>query len=211
MESRDWIDISRGLSEEIAVWPGDTPFSRKWTMSLQEGGACNTSTLNLSAHTGTHVDSPAHYMEDGPGVSELPLDAFIGRCRVVPVKDARCVGLPDISGLNMEKEERILFKTPRPIADDEWRDDFTYIAVDVAKACEGLRLVGIDTPSVDPKNSKSLETHKALLDRRVLILENLNLEGVEEGDYDLVALPLRIIGGDASPVRAAIRPRFERE
>jgi arylformamidase len=211
MESRDWIDISRGLSEETAVWPGDKPFSKTWVMSLKEGDACNTSTISLSAHTGTHVDSPAHFMEDGPGVNELPLEAFIGRCRVVRVKDARCVGLADIGGMNMEKEERILFKTPRPIADNEWRDDFTYISVDVARACEGLRLVGIDTPSVDPKNSKSLETHKALLERRVVILENLNLESVEEGPYDLVALPLRIIGGDASPVRAVIRPRLEKE
>jgi arylformamidase len=110
----------------------------------------------------------------------------------------------------MTKEERVLFRTPKPIADDEWRDDFTYISVDVARACEGLRLVGIDTPSVDPKNSQTLDAHKELLERGIYIVENLNLEGVDEGVYDLIALPLRIAGGDASPVRAVIRPQPER-
>lgn len=211
MKKEEWIDISRSLSEETAVWPGDPSFSRRWVMSLGEGRACNTSTLTLSAHTGTHVDSPLHFLESAPGVSELPLDAFIGRCRVVQVKEARCVRPADIARLDMKKEERILFRTPRPIADDEWRDDFTYVSVDAAKACEDLRLVGIDTPSVDPKNSKTMDAHKALLERGVFILENLNLETVEEGLYHLIALPLRIAGGDASPVRAVIRPLREKE
>jgi arylformamidase len=206
-EMKGWVDVSRVVSGSTAVFPGDTPFSREYVMSIEGGDSCNTSTIRLSSHTGTHVDAPSHFVDGAPGVDQITVDTFVGRCRVVHVKEARCIRPADVKKLDMKKEERLLFRTPRAPGDDEWRDDFTYLSVDAARALSGLRLVGIDTPSVDPKNSKTLEAHKILFENGVAILESLNLEGVPEGVYDLIALPLRIAGGEASPVRAVIRRR----
>ncbi|MBD3335173.1 MAG: hypothetical protein GF355_06620 [Candidatus Eisenbacteria bacterium] len=205
-----WIDISRKLAEETVVWPGDTPFSRSWAMSRDAGDACNTSTLTLSAHTGSHVDAPFHVHPGGATVDQLPVEPFIGRCRVVAAGTG-AVGARDLAGLDLRREERILFRTRTALRDEEWRDEFTFLSPAAAQAlADGeVKLVGIDTPSMDPSDSKSLEAHSILIAGRVAILEGLVLAHVTPGVYDLIAVPLRIVGGDASPVRALLRPAEE--
>lgn len=201
-------DISRTISEKTAVWPGDTPFSRKYVMAIEEGQAVNTSTITLSTHTGSHADAPLHFEAGAPGIGEVSLDAYIGRCRVLTARDPVCARVEDVEGLDLRAEERLLFRSQKPLADDEWDDDFAYLHPDLARkaAREGLRLIGLDTPSVDPMTSKTMEAHKALLSGGVSILESLDLRSVPDGLYELIALPLKIRGGDSAPVRAVLRP-----
>jgi len=201
------IDISRLISEETAVFPGDTPFSRNWVMAIADGCSCNTSTITLSAHTGAHADAPSHYVDGAATIDEVPLDQYVGRCRVIHARHPDAIRLDDIEGMDLAREERLLFRTPRAPADDTWQDDFTYLSVEVAEraAREGLRLIGIDTPSVDPSDSKTLDAHKALFSGGVSLLESIDLSAVDEGVYELIALPLRIARGDSSPVRAVLR------
>ena len=202
------IDISRLVGEHTAVWPGDTPFSRKLVMAIPAGDACNTSTLTLSAHIGTHADAPLHFVEGAEGCDAVPLERYLGRCRVIHCGSGGPVTLDDVRGLDLGQEERILFRTAPDLGDDAWRDDFPWLSLPFARAAAdaGLRLVGIDTPSVDPMDSKTLDAHKTLLAGRVAILESLDLSRAPEGVWELIALPLRIAGGDASPVRAILRP-----
>ncbi|MAG56215.1 MAG: hypothetical protein CMJ83_07995 [Planctomycetes bacterium] len=200
------IDISRLLSEDVAVFPGDTQFSRKWVMSIDDGCSCNTSTFTLSAHTGAHTDAPSHFVKGAPTLDQVPLDKYLGRCRVIHGKHADAIKLDDLEGLDLAAEERLLFRTPNAPGDDEWDDAFAYVSKEVAEraAGDGLTLIGIDTPSVDPMTSKTLDAHRALFGGGVAILESIDLSGVDEGVYRLIALPLRIAGADSSPVRAVL-------
>lgn len=201
------IDISRPIGESTAVWPGDTPFSRKWVMAIEDGCSCNTSTITLTTHIGAHTDAPRHFLESEPTIDRVPLEKYLGPCRVVHTRDPAAVTLADLDGVDFAAEERLLFRTPSALADDEWKDDFPFISVEVARAAAeaGLRLIGIDTPSVDPMTSKTLTAHKTLLSGGVAILEGIDLRHVAEGRYELIALPLKIADGDASPVRAILR------
>ena len=207
MPERRIIDISRSISERTAVWPGDTTFSRRPVMQLAQGCSCNVSTYTLSAHTGSHADAPRHFVEGAADSAQCALDAYWGPCLVVATRNPLCVSIDDIAGIDLAAEQRLLFRTPNAPADDVWNDDFSFIHPDVARAAAqaGVRLLGIDTPSVDPMTSKTLETHKLLLRGRVAILESLDLSAVPPGRYELCALPLKIDGGDASPVRAVLR------
>lgn len=207
MPERRIIDISRNISESTAVWPGDTTFSRRPVMQMAQGCSCNVSTYTFSAHTGSHADAPRHFLEGAASSADSALDAYMGPCQVIATRNARCVSIDDLAGVDLSSVQRLLFRTPTPPADDVWQDDFTFIHPDVARAVvqAGLRLVGIDTPSVDPMSSKTLDTHKLLLSGKVAILESLDLRHVQPGCYELIALPLKIVGGDASPVRAVLR------
>ena len=200
-------DISRLVSERTAVWPGDTQFSRRWVMEIPAGAAVNTSTLTLSAHTGTHTDAPCHFADGAPSLADVALDAYLGRCRVVHARSRTRVGLEDVAGLDLAREERLLFRTDPQLGDEDWKDDFAYIAPELARAAAtaGLRLIGIDTPSVDPMTSKTMDAHRALFAGGVAILESVDLSAVPEGVYELIALPLRIAAADSSPVRAVLR------
>ena len=200
------IDISRPIGEKTAVWPGDTPFSRKWVMAIDEGCSCNTSTITLTTHIGAHTDAPRHFLEGEPTIDQVPLEKYIGPCRVVHIRDPEAVTLADLEGIDLANEQRLLFRTPSDLDDEEWRDDFHYISLEVAQAAAaGTLLLGIDTPSVDPMTSKTLDAHKSLLSGGVAILEGIDLREVPEGRYELIALPLKIADGDASPVRAILR------
>lgn len=201
------IDISRRIAEDSAVWPGDTVFSRRPVMQIAQGCSCNVSGYTLSAHTGSHADAPRHFVEGAADSAGCDLSSYLGPCLVVATASAECVQPGDLAGLDLAREQRLLFRTPRPPADHEWQNDFTFIHPDVARAAAaaGLRLIGIDTPSVDPMSSKTLDAHKALLAGSVAILENLDLSRVAPGRYELIALPLKIVGADASPVRAVLR------
>jgi arylformamidase len=206
---RIW-DISEPIEPATAPFPGDTPFSQEWVLRQEQGGSCNVSTIRMSVHVGTHTDSPLHFDVAGPDIASVDLRRYLGRCRVV---DVRGVGSPSlipaaaITPAMLAGAERILFRTRESHDHRTWNHGFTAVGPEAAKAlaAAGILLVGIDTPSMDHPDSKELDGHHVLYEGGVAILENLDLSGVPPGDYELIALPLRIVNGDSSPVRAILR------
>lgn len=206
---RIW-DISEPIEPATAPFPGDTPFSQEWVMRLDRGQSCNVSTIRMSVHVGTHADAPVHYDDAGRDVASVDLSRYVGRCRVVDVRGEGSPARIPAAALTpdlLRGVERILFRTGH--AHDHRRFDRGFTAVGPAAARvlvdAGVLLVGIDTPSMDDADDKQLVGHHVLHGGGVAILENLDLTGVPAGDYELIALPLKIVGGDASPVRAILR------
>ncbi len=201
------IDITRPLGPETASWPGDTPFEIDWTLDLDRGDSCSVSRLVLSPHTGTHADAPAHYLEDGATTETFDLDAFIGPVRVLDARGAE-LGLDWFRSQGALGETRLLVRTLERTRPDRFAEGCPPLDPDAARALvdAGLRTFGTDAPSVDPVDSTTLAAHRALGAGGVAILENLDLERAAAGRYDLVALPVRLIGADAAPVRAVLFP-----
>jgi arylformamidase len=190
------------------VWPGDTPYALERTWQIEPGCPVNVSRLTLSTHTGTHADAPIHYDEhgrDSAGVSLLP---YVGLCVVVDARHAGEYVTPEdiVSGLP-DRVERVLVRTFDVFPHDAWPTDFKAIAADTIDmlAARGCVLIGTDTPSLDPETSKTLDAHNRVKAHGLAILEGLVLDDVAPGAYELIALPLKIAGGDSSPVRAILK------
>jgi arylformamidase len=200
-------DLSPTVRPETPVYPGDAPFSTRLTASLAQGDAVNLSTLTTTPHIGSHVDAPFHTEPRGEAIGDLALGPFLGACRVVRVPPVPLIEPHHVEGLDLEGPRRLLFRTDSVRDRSHFPDRYTALAPDLARllAERGAVLVGIDTPSVDPLGSETLEAHHALLRGGVAILEGLVLDGVSEGVYELIALPLKLAGLDASPVRAVLR------
>lgn len=203
-------DISEPVSPATAVFPGDTPFSAEWVMRMEDGASCNVSTIRMSVHCGTHTDSPLHFDSAGDDMASVGLDAYLGPCRVIDVRgegDPSHVPTSALSGGILDGVERVLFRTSATHDSTLFDPKFTAVGPDAARVLveAGIKLVGIDTPSMDHATSKDLPGHQALYRGGVAILENIDLSRVEPGDYELVALPLKIVDSDSSPVRAILR------
>lgn len=199
-------DISPPITERIAVWPEDSPFRREVLLSFASGANLDLSTLHTTVHLGAHADGPSHYAPGAPGIGERSLLPYYGLCQVIriPLRPGRRL-LPS----DMPDEPwapRILFATGSYPDPDRFSTDFASLSPELVDhlADRGVILVGIDTPSIDPFESKNLESHQAIFRRDLSILEGLVLDGVSEGLYTLIALPLRLVGVDASPVRAVL-------
>jgi len=206
---RIW-DISEPIEPGSATFPGDTPFSQEWVARQERGASCNVSTIRMSVHVGTHTDAPLHFDLAGPDIASVDLRAYLGRCRVVDVRGVGTPALIPAAALTpavLAGAERILFRTALEHDHRAWNGGFTAVGAEAAHVlvAAGIRLVGIDTPSMDHADSKELDGHHVLFEGGVAILENIDLRGVPAGDYELIALPLRIVGGDSSPVRAILR------
>jgi arylformamidase len=205
MTQRIW-DISQALRPGLPVWPGDTAFEHARTWKMEAGSPVNVSALTLSTHSGAHADAPLHYDADGADIASVSLDPYLGECLVI---DARGVGAEiGIGNLpHLHSADRVLFRTFERFPMDEWEGQTTAIAPETIDwlAAQGVKLVGIDTPSIDPQDSKEMLAHKAVLRHDMRVLEGLVLDDVAEGRYELIALPLRVSGADASPVRAILR------
>lgn len=203
------VDITRTLVAGTAVWPGDTPFRLQRNLQLAQGDSVNLTSLTLSAHTGTHVDAPYHFMEAGATVDAMPLSAYWGPAQVVTVSRAGGPLLPgDFATYDLTLAPRLLVHSPAGDLDQShFPQKFVYPSPALAEhlAQAGVILFGSDAPSMDPEDSKSLEGHHALQAHGIAILEWLDLRQAPDGLYELVALPLKIAGGDGSPVRAALR------
>jgi arylformamidase len=204
-------DITRTVTPEIAVWPGDTPYATRYVARIPAGDAVNVSAITLSAHTGTHVDAHFHYAEEGERLHEMPLDPYLGPATVLDLSDALPQGGPiqpqHLATVDFEQVSRLLIKSRASLRPDhEWDEAFVYLSVAAAQllVAKGLRLFGTDAPSVDPQDSKSMDAHRALFTGRVAILETLQLRDVPPGVYELIALPLKL-DNDGSPVRAILR------
>ncbi len=203
------IDVSAPLANGLPAWPGDVPFRRVVTASHGAGDGYELSHVTTTLHAGTHVDAPRHYGPGAPAVDELDPLLFLGPCRVVRVEvPPRGLVRPgDLAGaLDVPRVLVATGSVPEP--DREFTRDFAALAPETVDALAeaGVRLFGIDTPSVDPFDSDDLPAHRALVRHGIVAIEGLRLAGVAPGPYDLVAVPLRIAGADASPVRALLLP-----
>lgn len=202
------IDISPRITEEIAVFPGDTPFRREVLQHLESGHVVTLSTLHSTVHLGAHADGPNHYGLGGRAIDEQPLDLYIGPCQVVRARTepGRLVTLADFEDEVIETE-RLLINTNSYPDPENWTDDFCGLDPELVDqlGSKGVRLVGVDTPSVDPADSKNLPAHERFHANDVAIIEGLVLSNVDPGPYELIALPLRLVGFDGSPVRAILR------
>jgi len=207
-----WMDVSVPLKNGMVHWPGDKPFQRGYTESIDRGDQANVSEMSGSVHTGTHMDAPAHFINGAPSIESIPLDACIGPARVIRIEDPELIRIAELEKHDIRKGERVLFRTAN--SDHVWKTDvfqttFVHIPADTAKwlADTGVMTVGVDYLSVGGYQSDGAETHRNLLGAGVWIIEGLVLTGVEPGEYDLLCLPLKIVGSDGAPARAALRRR----
>jgi len=212
----DLFDVSPPLDTRLAVFPGDTSLTRDILARLEDGDGVTLSTLRATVHLGAHVDAPVHYVADGAGIEQTPLERLLGPCRVVRIRaePGRCIEaeqlaavLAPLGSAGGPLPPRLLVATESYPDPTVWTAEFTALApaaIDwMAEA--GVTTIGIDTPSVDPADSKDLPAHAAVARHGMTILEGLRLDEVPAGDYELIALPLRLVGFDGSPVRAVLR------
>jgi arylformamidase len=208
--SQAWIDISVALHSGIVYWPGDRPFERAKTHTIANGDPCNVSEFSASAHIGTHLDAPCHYLENGAGIESFPISAGVGPARVIAIHDPELIRVNELKPYHLAKGERILFKTRN--SEECWttskfQERFVYIphetAAYLADCC--IQTVGVDYLSVGGYDSDGPETHRTLLKAGIWIIEGLNLKDVEPGDYELVCLPLKMVESDGAPARAVLR------
>ena len=204
------LDISPEISEDLAVWPGDQKYKRQVTMDCSQGDNIGLSTVTSTLHLGAHADGPNHYGAGQEGIASCSLHNYLGPAQVISVnkKPGERILWIDMDTVEI-KAPRVLFKTlsfPNP---KQWNNDFCSLSAELVDglAQKGVLLVGIDTPSIDLFDDKKLESHQRILHHKMKILEGLVLQEAEDGLYNLVALPLKIKGGDASPVRAVLLPK----
>lgn len=203
-------DITPPLKPDMPVWPGDTPYQAEQSWSIGPGCPVNVSRLTMSSHTGAHADAPLHYDPAGVGSEGLPLPPYLGPARVIDVSGVRpLVTVEHIADALADPAcpPRLLLRTYARAPLDNWDPDFCAIHPDVIHlmAARGMMLIGVDTPSIDPETSKTLDCHNAVRAHGLAILEGLVLDNVPAGDYELIALPLKLVGIDAAPVRAVLR------
>lgn len=204
------IDVSVLVREGTPEWPGDTPYSCRWTWEMARGDSVNVSAFTSSPHVGTHADAPCHVRDGWAGAEALPLDAFVGRAVLVDV--SHCSDALEVADLALPTSGitggRLLLRTGRSIATGTFPRGWPVLSERATRALleSGLRLLGVDAPSVDARDSTSLPVHHLLFEGGASILESLDLRGVAPGTYELLAAPIRLDGLDAAPVRALLRP-----
>lgn len=205
--SRIW-DISQPLHAGVPVWPGEPDFVLHSHAVIGDGCPVNVGAMFTPLHAGSHGDAPLHYAEDGAAAADCGLDPYLGPCVLLDVRHARDrVEIGDIDWDSLDGAERVLLRTYDRFPHDQWDSNFTAIASDVIArlGTMGVRLIGTDAASLDPEQSKTLDAHMAVKAADMRILEGLVFDDVPAGRYELVALPLRIVGADASPVRAILK------
>jgi arylformamidase len=202
-------DITRTVSPTLAVWPGDTPFSTKQLADINAGASVNLFTMTISAHTGTHADVPFHYLASGAHPASMPLEKYIGPAHIATITRRTGGIVPeDFAGHQLDGIQRLLVHTwVSDLPDDQWPDDFPYPTPELIDwlADRGVVLLGIDGPSMDRFDDTALPGHHRLYERGMVNLETLILRNVPDGVYELIALPLKLDGVCASPVRAILR------
>ena len=208
--SREFIDVSIPLRNDMVYWPGDAPFHRLQTLHIANGDVCNLSQISTSAHIGTHMDAPRHFLADGKGMETMPIEATIGPARVIAIQHPELIQVQELEPHHLQKGERVLFKTKN--SEHHWKthtfqEKFVHIPEATAHylAKCGVQTVGVDYLSVGGYETDSAETHRALLAAGIWLIEGLNLEHVEPGNYELIRLPLKIVGSDGAPARAVLR------
>jgi arylformamidase len=211
MDAKDgWIDVSVPLRSGMVHWPDNPPVSIERMLDMERGDVANVSKISMGSHTGTHMDGLLHFVRGGKGLDEMPLDATIGRARVIEIRDPESVKAEELRPHGVRRGERVLFKTrnsARSWPSEDFIEDFVYVSQGAARylaACE-VRTVGIDYLSVGGFRKDAVETHRALLEAGIWVIEGLYLSGVETGEYELICLPLKIERSDGAPARAFLR------
>ena len=207
MASRLW-DISQRLGTRTPLWPGEPDVVLTRNASIGPDCPVNIGEISFPLHAGTHADAPLHYSNDGVASADSALHAYMGPCVVVDVRGAGArIEESDCDWTVLKGAQRVLFRTYESFPHDAWDENFKAIAPQVVARLRdgGALLIGVDTPSLDPQNSKTMDAHHEVLAGDMRILEGLVLDDIEPGTYELIALPLAIEGADASPVRAVLR------
>jgi arylformamidase len=207
MNQRLW-DISPPVHEGAPVFPGDTPYRQRWAATIAPGCPVNVSEITLSPHVGAHADAPLHYDPQGATIGEVDLSAYLGPCRVIhAIARGPLIEWAHIAHAVHRLPPRVLVRTYERVPVDRWDGALAaYAPATIERlAALGVKLIGIDTASIDPADSKTLDSHQVIRRLGLRVLENLVLDAVPEGDYELIALPLKLVTADASPVRAVLR------
>jgi arylformamidase len=203
------IDVSVPLDGSLPNYPGNTAFTLEPIKRIARGDSSNVSTLHMSAHAGTHVDAPRHFFDEGVGAEALPLEILCGRTRVVEVSSRRAVEADDLAASNLSEDVRVLIKTynSRLWGTTEFQKDYIGISEGGARYLveHGIKVVGVDYLSVEPFKTPGAPTHHTLLGGGTIVIEGLNLRDVEPGIYDMLCLPLRVVGSDGAPARVVLR------
>ena len=203
----DWIDISLPLQSGMPHWPGDPVPSMARALDMDLGDICNARHLKMSAHTGTHMDAPLHFVNNSESIDRVPLTATIGPARVIQIEHPAFIGTEELTRHNIQPGERILFKTRNVWDPKAFKKVF--IACNAAAARHlverKVQTVGIDYLSIGAYEADGVETHQIILGAGIWVIEGLDLTKVEPGLYDLICLPLKILGGDGAPARAVVR------
>jgi arylformamidase len=201
-------DISPPIDASSPVFPGDTPFQLNWSAQISENCPVNVSAITLSPHVGSHADAPLHFDPAGLAIGQVDLHTFIGPCRVIhAIGVGALITMQHLDHQLQDLPERILVKTYEKFPLEQFDTQLTAFAPEtlIALADLGVKLIGIDSASIDPADSKTLASHQVIRQRNMRVLENLQLDDIQEGDYELIALPLKLMSADASPVRAILR------
>jgi arylformamidase len=207
MTQRLW-DISPAVHEGAPVFPGDTPYRQRWAATISPDCPVNVSEISLSPHVGAHADAPLHYDPAGATIGAVDLTPFLGRCRVIhAIARGPLIEWAHIAHAVADLPPRVLVRTYQRAPVERWDGALAaYAPATIERlAALGVKLVGIDTASIDPADSKTLDSHQVIRRLDLRVLENLVLDEVPEGDYELIALPLKLVSADASPVRAVLR------
>jgi arylformamidase len=203
------IDVSVPLDANLPTYPGNTPFAVEAIQRIAQGNHANLSSLHLSAHSGTHVDAPRHFFDAGAGVDALPLEILCGRTRVIEVTSRKAVEAEDLAASDLSEDVRLLIKThnSRLWGTAEFQKEYVGVSESGAKYLveHGIKVVGVDYLSVEPFKTPGAPTHHTLLGGGTIVIEGLNLRDVEPGVYDMLCLPLRVVGADGAPARVVLR------
>ena len=204
-----FLDVSVQLKTGMAAFPGNPEFDLQPVKRIAEGGSSNVSRLVLGTHTGTHVDAPRHFFDDGASVDTLPLDLLIGEARVLEIDKRGGISGDDLDAAGLQRDLRVLLKTPNSTfwAENGFRQDFTYLDESGARYMvdRGVRVVGIDYLSIEQFKKPGAPAHRTLLSKGIVIIEGLNLSNAESGRYEMYCLPLPISGADGAPARVVLK------
>ena len=205
-----WIDISVRLRSGMVHWPDNPPVRIERMLDMEHGDVANVSKISMGSHTGTHMDAPLHFVREGEGIDEMPLTAAMGRARVIEIHDPESVKPDDLNPHGICRGERILLKTQNSARDwplTDFIEDFVYVSQEAARylAAREIQTIGIDYLSVGGFHRDGVETHEALLNAGIWVIEGLDLSQVESGEYELVCLPIKVERSDGAPARTILR------
>jgi len=203
------IDITVPVEAAVPVYPGNTPFTLEAIKRVARGDSSNVSTIHMSAHSGTHIDAPRHFFDDGAGVEGLPLEMLMGRARVIELTTRKGIVPEDFAGLDLSEDVRLLIKTAnsRLWGSPEFHTDYVGVTESGANylVAHGVKVVGVDYLSVEQFKEPGAPAHHVLLGAGTIVIEGLDLRDVEPGVYDMYCLPLRVVGSDGAPARVVLR------